>query len=291
MKLIAIMPARNEDWIIGLSGRVALRWCDELVVLDHASTDRTGIILREIADEHPGRVTILEEPDACWAEMSHRQRLLDAARIRGATHVALVDADEVVTANVLRAVREATEDLLPGQVLRTPMRAMWRDPHHYRIDPANVFSNATIALSFADRPGLCWQTQDGYDFHHREPYGSKTGPLMARGGGVMHLQFADWPRIVAKHALYKATEMIRWPSRRPPRLVEAQYNFTLNEHGLITERAPASWWEGYPVEHLHIGAEPWQAAEVRRLWREHGPEKFAGLDLFGVEKEVECLSA
>ena len=41
MKLICLMPARNEDWIIGLSARAALMWCDELIVMDHASTDRT----------------------------------------------------------------------------------------------------------------------------------------------------------------------------------------------------------------------------------------------------------
>jgi hypothetical protein len=40
MKLIGLMPVRGEDWILGLSARAALMWCDELVILLHSCTDR-----------------------------------------------------------------------------------------------------------------------------------------------------------------------------------------------------------------------------------------------------------
>ena len=48
--------------------------------------------------------------------------------------------------------------------------------------------------------------------------------------------------------------------------------------------APADWWAGYEhlMQYLDVDAEPWQEAEVRWLIKEHGPAKFAGLDLFGV---------
>src|SRR5580704_9704047 len=100
MNLIAVMPARNEAWVVGCSLRIALLWCDEVIVLDHASTDRTAEIVAEIAEQNPGRVHVISESCADWPEMSHRQRLLETARQQKATHVAIVDADEVLTGNL-----------------------------------------------------------------------------------------------------------------------------------------------------------------------------------------------
>src|SRR5258707_13829349 len=99
-KLICLMPARNESWVIGFSARAALMWCDELIILNHASTDNTGAIIQDIALE-TRRVRYMYVPDPCWTEMSHRQSLLTVARQYGATHIVLVDADEVLTGNLL----------------------------------------------------------------------------------------------------------------------------------------------------------------------------------------------
>jgi glycosyltransferase involved in cell wall biosynthesis len=109
MKLVALMPVRNEDWVLGLSARVALMWCDHLVILDHASTDRTQEILRDLCAEHPGRLTCLRNSEGLWDEMAHRQTMLEAARAENATHIAIVDADEILTANLVPGVRLTVE--------------------------------------------------------------------------------------------------------------------------------------------------------------------------------------
>ena len=96
MRIVSITPARNESWVLGFSLRAALRWVDHAVVLVHASTDGTLDVARAVQVEHVGRVTIIEESDPVWREMAQRQRLLDTARACGATHVANIDADEVL---------------------------------------------------------------------------------------------------------------------------------------------------------------------------------------------------
>ena len=55
MNLVAVMPLRNEAWIVGLSARVALKWCDGLVCLLHASTDGTADIIADVAREQRRR--------------------------------------------------------------------------------------------------------------------------------------------------------------------------------------------------------------------------------------------
>ena len=64
MKLIGLMPVRNETWCLGLTLRAALMWCDEMVVWLHACTDDSKRITQDIAKE-TGRVRELwcETPD------------------------------------------------------------------------------------------------------------------------------------------------------------------------------------------------------------------------------------
>lgn len=285
MKLIGLMPARNESWVIGCSVRAALRWCDELVVLDHASTDETPDLLAAAAREFPGRIHLLAEPDPEWAEMSHRQRLLETARELMATHIAIIDADEILTGNLLGEIREAVERLAPGRLLQIPMRNMHRSIDQYRSDRSD-FGYAITTVAFADGPGLGWRDRNGYPHHQREPYGSKLGERYFPNqvdGGVMHLQFASWPRLIAKHALYKVTERVRFPNR-PVREIERLYSNAPNETGLQVTKARPTWWEPYGdiLQYLDVDGEPWQAAAARQLVEKHGREHFAGLNLFGV---------
>ena len=98
MKLVGIMPVRNEDWCLDLTARAALMWCDELVISLHACTDESSEIAQAVSAEHSGLVTLQLGPlTSEWPEMAHRQELLLAARAQGATHVAIIDADEILT--------------------------------------------------------------------------------------------------------------------------------------------------------------------------------------------------
>lgn len=284
MKLIGIMPVRNEDWILNLSLRALLMWCDEAVVLDHASTDETRKILGRIAEE-TGRLTVLEDSDPTWKEMAHRQRLLTAARERGASKIAIVDSDEVLTGNLLPSIREQISQLLPGGLLRCGLPCITGALNQYRAD-GSIWSRAETSIAFADREDLTWHAaHDGYDFHHREPYGAHLQNTIPRKlGGLMHLQFVYRRRLVAKHALYKMTEVLRWPGREPVHAVDARYNMAPDWNGMQTVPTPPEWWAPYAhlMHHIDLTHEPWHEAEVKRLMEQHGPQRFAGLNLFGI---------
>jgi len=285
MKLTAIMPARNEAWVLGLSLRAVALWVDEVVVLNHASTDRTADICREVADE-TGKVHVIDEADGVWREMAHRQRLLTEARSRGATHIALVDADEVLTGNLVLNIRDHIAKLPPGSVLQTAMACMWRSMDNYREDGSvwSMTTQTSCSLGFCDAPQLRWEAQQGYDHHHRHPIGSRVNVRVPPAfGGVMHLQFANWRRLRAKHALYKMTERVRWPQKRVAD-IDQMYNMALDETRLRLVHAPDAWWDPYRqwTKHVDFASEPWHEAECARLWAEHGREMFRGLNLFGV---------
>lgn len=299
MKIVAVMPVRNEDWILGLSARAALMWADELALLDHASTDRTLEIMHQVSEEFPGRVSIHTWTDPLWAEMAQRQALLEDARAAGATHIAIVDADEVLTGTLLPTIREQIERTHPRQILQLPWLQLRGSLNKYHT--GGVWAEQWVSFAFQDSPDLHWAARDGYDFHHRHPMGRQLIPFRPepfKRGGLMHLQMVDERRLRAKQALYLCTEVLRWPGRTPIPELQAQYNQAVYAQKtrrppgepLALGAVPAAWWEPYrelAEKHLKlfVNEQPWQEVEVQRLWKEHGPEKFAGLDLYGVEVE------
>lgn len=283
MNLTAIMPVRNEDWILGASLRIALMWCDSVVALDHASSDRTPEILRQVAEECPGRVHWIAEPDPAWPEMAHRQRLLEVARDIGSTHIALTDADEILTGNLLPVIRERIEKLPPGGCLHVGMPCMWRSLHEYRTDSRYWSNRWDLSIAFCDRPDLHWASLSGYDHHHRIPHKSRIAARIREPGGVMHLQWVNWRRLTAKHALYKITERMKYPNRSV-REIDLMYNLAINEAGLAVAPAPVEWWEPYRhfLCHIALDGEPWQERAAVELYLTHGFEMFQGLNLFGI---------
>ncbi len=300
MKLIACMPVRNEDWVLGVSLRVALMWCDEVVVLLHACTDRSADIITEVAretmiDGH-ARIPVLMAKRGEWHEMEDRQAMLEYARERGATHIAIIDADEILTGNLIfQGTRPQGTPLsgwdyaigtVPSRILQLPLYNLRNGIEQYHSN--GIWGNRIVSLAFADDPRLHWA---GDTFHQREPQGMKLEPyrpIQQGQGGVMHLWGANERRLIAKHALYKITERLRFPAK-PISVIDDLYSLAIKPREPWTfANFPESWWAPYRdlmAKHLHLDAEPWQIAEVRRLLSDYGRERFRGLDLFGVDSE------
>lgn len=310
MRLVGMMPVRNEEYVLGLSLRVALMWCDEVVVLLHSCTDGSQRITYEVERENPGRVCVTSF-DGQWQEMQHRQWMLDMARERRATHLAIIDADEVLTGNMAPATkiperhsnrydieaRSLVYQTPPGSILELPGYNLRNGINSFHDN--GVWGNRWFSTAFADAPDLGWS---GDRFHHREPGPRKLTsyrPIQQGQGGVMHLWGASERRLIAKHALYKVTEHLR--AMDTVDKIEQRYNDyrspadNAKHWPQQTEWAkpwtyspvPEFWWAPYAhlMKYLDVNAEPWQIGEVRRLLQVHGRERFQGLGLFGVDSE------
>lgn len=291
MQIEALVPVRNEDWIIGFSLRAALRWCDHAVVLNHASTDRTAEILEEIQRE-TGRVTIFNEPDPKWDEMNHRQRMLDEGRRLGGTHFAIVDADEVITGHLVPSMKQLVRQTPRGSILQMPGYNLRGG---MRYHDSGLWARRWFSVAFFDDPKLGW---GGDRFHAREPQGVTLAitrrPQQHDAGGVMHFWGVSERRLRAKHRLYKMTERLRWPEK-PVAEIDGLYSLAV--HGGSRDPSdswsftdvPDRWLEPYDdiIGHMDVDAEPWQERECERLIEQHGRKRFRGLDLF----EETCKAA
>lgn len=316
MRLIGLLCVRNEAWVLGCTLRAAMKWCDEVIVVDHNSTDATFDIINQVTKENPWRVhysrwvptekktltsryegsrTILNPnppqtweadvpvaDESRWDEQDMRQHSLLLGRQRGGTHFAMIDADEILTANLLGRVRQDVQHLDPAQVLDYPLYAA-RSLQEYQ-DDASDWSNGWMSLVFRDAPHLAWKpASDNYHFHSRCPWGtmSRYRPVEWPQGGVLHLQFANRRRLLAKHIWYRMVEQIRYPNRTTPEKLNEKYDNALKPPGNLSP-IPLTWWTGYLADRIQLNGWPWHEGEIRKMVEKYGLRAFEGLDLKGL---------
>jgi len=291
MNLVGLMLVRNEQWVIGASIRAALQWCDQVVLYADRCTDMTMETAAHAdlgfgGGKPTGRIMAVwhDEPAKVWNEMDLRQQTLLIGRRMGGTHFAIIDADEILTANLLPAVRSWFLDLKPRQQLQVPMVPVWDSIEKYRSERCAWTYRNDLTLGFKDDPALTWQPrEDGYHHHSRPPAGIEGEPLRPINwgdGGVLHLQFANKRRLLAKHVLYRMVDHLRWPLRRSVAQLNRIYDEALQQAGELTD-VPADWWGTHRKDLIDVGDEPWQEKEIARLLVEHGRTAFMGLDLKG----------
>lgn len=279
MKLIGLMLARNEEWIIGCSLRAALQWCDAVVVIDHASTDSTGKIILDVAFESDGRVILHHWPETeHWEEMYVRQKSLDIGRMAGGTHFAIIDCDEILTANNRTQVRGWFETIDAGEIVDVPMIAPWKS-----LDAFSLHTTGVITLGWKDKPDMGWapRGEEKYHYHNRPPHGyTSRRPAPVVSGGVFHLQWTSESRVTWKHRHYMMSERIRWGY--PVNEINDKYHWwNRPPHGSALVAIPDEWWSGYDVDKINLEASCWYEDECSRMVRKYGAEAFSGLDLFG----------
>ena len=282
MNLCALMVVRNEDWVLEASMRAALSWCDAITILDHASIDNTPEIIEALQKEFPDRIQSNRDNATIWAEMGHRMGVLQVARVRfHPTHMAMIDADEILTANYRDKIRGIIEPLPESTVIRVAMVPTWRTLDQFR-DDGSVWCGSMLSVAFRDHRDLGWWSSGGYEHHNRNPRHSTYTDCWKnkRDGGVMHLQFANWTRLLQKHVWYRMMEHVRWPGRNTTSTLNKTYDQALNEAGIGFSPIPASWW-GPEKSLITFPETTWFDTEIKGMLEEFGRARFDGLDLKG----------
>lgn len=288
-KVVGMMLVGAEAWCLGYSLRAALRWCDHVVVGLHHPDAETRAIVTECS-EATGRVSHVDFFGP-WDEMDFRQSLLNEARAYGATHCAVIDADEALSADLLIdnrgrdcmiALCDARPDTFPQFPMLCPHLpyapegassgeefAGW--PQRLRL-LGGRFSAMRIGMLFKDNPSLYYRKQaDGYQFHRRTPYGLSDAPaeFNASGSGCFHWQYARLDRLRVKALWYKVVERQRWPNKRTPDELNKLYDWAVDAvRGMRLSHCPPCPVDllayGDAISRLRIGEVPWQWADLLR---------------------------
>jgi hypothetical protein len=281
MKVVALLPVKNEDWILPAYLSSIVPVVDEIVAVDDGSSDAT----RQLIEAAGGHV-VAARPGGDWETHwgAIREDMLRLGRARGGTHFVCLDADEALTRPARDHLRQELKGLAPGEKLAMQWLALWKDSHVYRDDDS-VWSNNVKEFAFADA--------DDYTFEGQWPHriGRTPGPnnpdlwkcLPLARAAVMHFQFVPWTRFQVKQAWYRCAELIRAPNSAYE--INRVYAHSMDDGRTRTSRVPDEWVAGIDIPEGIADLSPtWHWAEMLGWFDEHGIEFFEPLQIWHVPK-------
>jgi glycosyltransferase involved in cell wall biosynthesis len=235
VKIIALLPFKNEAWVLPSYLSSVSKIADEIIALDDNSIDRSASVLQSA-----GATVITKDfgSEKVVNMSARRQVLLDAGRAAGGTHFIWLDADETFSSNFISVARKVIATLKPGQKMTMRWVHPWKNTVDYLDDTRSPFGRIWKDFIVCDDPSATFTDQFLSEARTPGPWGE---PLMVSetDGVVLHWQFADWEAMQWKQAWYRCTELIE--SSRSARRINHTYSITLDNPGLQVSTITQTW--------------------------------------------------
>lgn len=273
--IICITPVKNEAACLERFLRAASLWADRIIVADQGSTD--GSV--EICNKH-SKVTVVENNDSTYDERHRSAILLDEARrTPGRRLLVSLDADELLSANVLREQE-------------------WRSA--VEADPGTAFGMDWVQLL----PSMtkCWVSDNQRYFAflddgstHRQdrihaerlPISGEVRKVRLDRIKVLHYQYTDWGHMKRKQIWYQCWERLHTKPFDPVALYRKYHHMDAIPARSVRNTEMA-WFKNYMesgVDALrpHRGTTDSFDRDIVDWMCSNGPDRFRTLDIWDVD--------
>ena len=277
MKVIALLPVRNEAWVLPHSLECLSAFCDVILVNDQDSEDGS----REICRQFP-KVVLIASDERLICEQA-RWQLLDAARdYDGCNLLWCTDADELMSAPAAtRFLEDHRDQVTPGTLVECRYVHLWNgiDRYHGEAGPYRPYWKE---LGLVDDRRMDFSRSRGLPLHEpRVPLVGAAGTLRASALTILHLQWLLAERNQVKQAWYRCREWL--DGSKTAAAINQFYSITLPDPRVRTEQVPTEWAQGITFPDLAIDAVPtWQGRDINAWFDEHSPEFFEPLEIWHI---------
>jgi len=280
VKVIALLPVKNEAWVIEHTLASLSGFCDVILVNDQQSTDGT----REIAARFPKAVWI-ESPESKVCEQA-RWQLWDVARDYDGTNLVwCTDADELVSPRLVRRfLDERRAELAGGTVIDTLYCHFWNSPERYRTGLGGAYAPHLKPVAIVDDRRANYDRSRALPLHEeRVPIAAGARRLKAEHVPVMHLQWLLPNRSQMRQAWYRCREWMQ--GGRTAAAINEQYAHTLPERYVATAPVPHEWLDDVTLPGTAGDAQPsWHEADILRWFDERGVAFFEPIEIWEVPR-------
>ena len=275
MKVIAMVPARNEDWVIEQSLASLSGFCDVMLVGDRQSDDRT----REICGRFPKAVIVDAPMDSRIREQ--RWQLLDAARgYAGDNLLWATDADELLSPRAASAFLERERHrLVPGTAVDCRYYHLWNGVTRYRDDLSH-YRPQWKRVGFVDNRRSEFDRTDAHALHEpRVPAADAAPVVQADTLHLLHLQWVIPSRNQMKQAWYRCREWL--DGERTALAINAFYAATLPGMRARTTAVPREWVQDLTLPDRSADQDPaWHQRDIMAWFDEFGIERFEPIEIW-----------
>jgi hypothetical protein len=277
MKVIAMVPSRNEAWVIEHALACLSAFCDVILVSDRRSEDDT----RARCARFPKVVLLEPAPESRIREQ--RWQLLDAARAYdGCNLLWATDADELVSPVAASAWLARERDRLrPGTAIECRYYHLWHDAGRYR-DDASHYAPQWKPVAFVDDRRSDFDRANAVALHEpRVPAGADAPVVQAAGVAVLHLQWLIPQRNQLKQAWYRGREWL--DGHGSAASINEFYAVTLPAPGAALAPVPADWIAGLTFPPAAAdGDTSWHLQDLLAWFDQHGIEHFEPLEIWHI---------
>lgn len=275
MKIIALLPVKNESWVLPTYISSMKKIADEIIALDDDSEDNSVQILRD------NNIQVLASlnNDKIINMSQKRMILLDEGRKRGGTHFIWLDADESFDTNFLKYGKKIIEDLLPGQKIKMRWITLWKSINKERVD--GVWSRNFKDVIVCDK--------SDYNFEDKNLSEGRTqGPnqnyieLDDNVGVILHFQFIDFEVAQIKQAWYRCIEFIQ--NKINPRFINNIYSITEDSNRIKLVDIKKDWFENIIIPKISINRYAIYLNQIFKMFDKYGVQYFESLDVWYIKE-------
>ena len=278
MRIIALLPVKNEAWVLEHTLACLSGFCDVILVNDQQSEDNS----RDIGRRFP-KVAWIDSPDSKICEQA-RWQLWDVARqYEGNNLIWCTDADELLSPRRIRAFFDrAAGTLSPGTVIDSLYCHVWNSPARYRSG-LGLYAPHHKPVAIVDDRRQDYDRSRALPLHEeRVPIAPGATRVQVDDPPLLHLQWLLPNRSQMRQAWYRCREWMQ--QERTPAAINDVYSRTLPEWRVPTAPIPAEWLDGITLPGADVDARPtWQQTDILGWFDARGVEFFEPLEIWHVD--------
>lgn len=275
MKIITLLPVKNEDWILEKSLENFSKFSDLIIVLDDNSKDKS----LEVANKFEKVKVVNFNSTEKVVNMSQRRNiLLEEGRKEKGSHFVFLDADELLSENFINKKEEYLNKMNPGEKLLLP----WINIEKINND---FYFKSSDKINFKDFI-FCDDGQSKFESKFlsetRTPKSSgKEIQIDFENGYVWHLRKVAPYRDSLKQAWYMCNELIE--GSRNAKRINATYEYNhqkINKGALEQANIDLKKLDTSFSENIIL-------SEILNLFNKKGILYFEALDIWNINKLAE----
>jgi len=276
MKIISLIPVKNEDWILNYTLKNVSKFSDHIIVADQMSEDKS----REICKKYK-KVILLDNKEKFHSNKI-RWHMLDTARnFEGNNLIFSIDADEFISPLIINEIENIKNQIKPGTTISFQWIQLWKSLQFYRND--GVWQNSFKPIAFWDDRKMDYVREHITNDHiGRVPYDKPYPNVKMEKYPLLHLQFAAWKKSQIKQAWYRCSEIIL-EKNKSAKHINHTYAETFDSKQVKLKTIQPEWIKDIelPDNIENIGSE-WHIKQIFSWFDECGIEKFEPLQIWHI---------
>lgn len=277
MKIIALMPVKNEEWILPTTLKDLSRYIDDLVVLDDSDQDNS----RSVIKKYGGHLIAQDNKNINYS--SWRSELLKKGRELGGTHFIWLDADESFSNNFYDNHYNILKSLKLGQALCMEWICLWKSAFKQRFDNSIWVKNYKDFI-FCDDQISDFEEQNLHE--NRTPVKKNlinNIKIPSKVGAVLHFQFVPFKRFEEKQAFMKSREFLT--NNKSAVQINRQYSITLDSPNIRTKDVPKEWIINFNnLKELEKLNDNYYLNKIFEYFKKYGAKKFEPLEIWHINE-------